>query len=357
VTEFPYTMFCIYLSFTLCICLTVQVTASVTYADPNEQHPLDVQDLEITSLQNQVASQSLDDINVDIIEKEERTVNPHGDPTQCISCHTSDEGGRDTFVNGANISQLCQSCHDGERATKETHPVDVVPISAAEMKIPSDLPLFDGLVTCLSCHDVVSKCKTEETDANGNHNFLRVDNVSRPLELCFHCHEQQKYEPFNVHDQLEAGEVKSDTCLWCHSGVPEVSGEYKEDASYALRGRSSGICNNCHQMTDNHPNNVLHLYSVPSDEMIWCMATSEMMPRMRIPFKDLYRYVSGAKRRPRSIPLDKSGRIACYSCHNPHEKGLFPDSNPRSLGAEAKQAKNYRFRTHQGNICQACHYK
>jgi hypothetical protein len=91
--------------------------------------------------------------------------------------------------------------------------------------------------------------------------------------------------------------------------------------------------------------------------MMWYMSAHELQTTMRLPFPQLLRYVRTAKRTPRSIPLDEEGRITCYSCHNPHEKGLLPSGNPRSVGAEPKQVANHRVRSREGKLCAACHQK
>lgn len=100
------------------------------------------------------------------------------------------------------------------------------------------------------------------------------------------------------------------------------------------------------------------MYSTASAQMQWYMSAYEMEPRMHLPFKQLLEYVRAAHRAPKSIPLDEHDRIMCWSCHNPHEKGLLPSWDPRSVGAEAKKATNHRLRAHEGETgCKACHQK
>jgi hypothetical protein len=92
--------------------------------------------------------------------------------------------------------------------------------------------------------------------------------------------------------------------------------------------------------------------------MMSYMSAYEIQNKMHLPLKQLLEYVKAAKRAPRFVPLDENGRITCYSCHNPHEKGIFPNDNPRSIGAEPKKATNHRLRVHEGDIaCRACHQK
>lgn len=291
------------------------------------------------------------------MNKGEPAKNPHGDPALCSSCHTTAVAGRDDLRFDGSISQLCQSCHDGIHASREAHPVDVVPSAAILQRIPSYIPLQDGKLTCFSCHDVSKDCKSKQTVARSNGNLLRGALVSQPIEFCFHCHVQESYRTFNAHNQLEAGRPKTDACLWCHDRVPDVNVRIKEDASYALRGKSYEVCNNCHNVEKGHPTGDSHMNAVPSKEMKLHMSAYEIQPQMNLPFKRLLEYVRAANRAPRSIPLDENGSITCYSCHNPHEKGLLPSWNLRSVGAEPKQAVNHRLRAHESIACRACHEK
>jgi len=95
----------------------------------------------------------------------------------------------------------------------------------------------------------------------------------------------------------------------------------------------------------------------PTKEMVWNMSAYEMQSTMRLSFEQLLKFARAMDRAPRSMPLDSRGRITCFTCHNPHEKGLLPARNPRSVGAEPKKAINHRIRAHKGNICVACHEK
>jgi hypothetical protein len=293
----------------------------------------------------------------DSVNKGEPAKNPHGDPGLCSSCHTSAVVGRGALRFGGNVSRLCQSCHDGRLAAREVHPVDVEPSATIAQKIPSDIPLEEGKLTCLSCHDVSKDCTAGQPATAVNRYLLRGARVSHPMEFCFRCHVKENYRTFNAHDQLEAGKPKTDACIWCHVGVPDVDSHPKEGASYALRSKSFGVCSNCHTVEKDHPTGNSHMYAVPTTEMMWHMSAYEMQPRMNLPFKQLLEYVRATNRAPRSIPLDENGCITCYSCHNPHEKGLFPNWNPRSVGAEPGQAVNHRLRAHEGIACRACHEK
>jgi len=286
----------------------------------------------------------------------EFTQNPHRDTSACVSCHTSVKGGRESLRFDGDVSRLCQSCHDGRRAGREAHPVGMVPSPALAPRIPPEFPLANGVLTCLSCHEVSAGCRPGDPNAAPNYRLLRRWQASDPLLFCSGCHARERYSAFNAHDQLEAGRVKTETCTWCHVEVPDVNSYPPEDAPYTLRGKSFAVCANCHAVVEGHPTGT-HLGAAPSPQLLWHICAYELQPKLRLPFERLFEYAKAAQRAPRSIPLDENDRITCYTCHNPHEKGLLPDGNPRALGAEPEQAERHRLRARDGKLCVVCHEK
>ncbi len=284
-------------------------------------------------------------------------MNPHRDAALCSSCHASGVGSPRNLRFAGGISKLCRSCHDGQLATREAHPVDIMPSDAMARRIASEFPLENGRLTCSTCHDVTAQCGADRPAAGPKRRFLRRADVSGPLEFCFRCHVRENNRPFNAHDQLEAGQPKADVCIWCHIGVPDVDSRSQEDVSRGLHKKSIGVCANCHPVTKGHPNGGSHMGAIPPEAMMSYMSAYEIQPRMNLPLNRLLEYVRAAKRAPRSIPLDENSRITCYSCHNPHEKGLLPNWNPRSVGSEPKQSVNHRLRARDGQLCIACHQK
>jgi predicted CXXCH cytochrome family protein len=85
----------------------------------------------------------------------------------CSICHTQ-EGGKGGELNKA-LSQLCLDCHQDRKAPAE-HKVDIVP--SMDVK---GLPLFNGKITCATCHD---------PHRNIHGRLLRLPG----RKLCFVCH-------------------------------------------------------------------------------------------------------------------------------------------------------------------------
>jgi hypothetical protein len=288
--------------------------------------------------------------------------NPHGNPLLCDVCHVSGPGERKqdeayALQFGGRISALCISCHNGKHAIREIHPVDVIPSSALSSHIPSEFPLKAGQLTCLTCHDLRWHCQIDTSGAQPQSCFLRGAQPTNRLAFCFLCHREDSYQRHNVHNQLEAGEIKTDTCLWCHSRVPDVQAAQSGEVDPVSISQSSEVCRSCHIVARQHPSEGVHVLAKPSPEMIWRMSAYELQSRMRLPMDRLQKYVRAANRKPQSILLDEQGRLQCISCHNPHEQGLLSDRNPRALGAEPIRATNHRLRGHRGRMCLACHEK
>lgn len=234
--------------------------------------------------------------------------------------------------------------------------MNVAPSAAIAGRMLPEFPLQAGLLTCLTCHDVSRDCKVGSPEVGPRHHLLCGWQASNPLAFCSHCHTSEGYRPFNAHDQVEANRAKTDTCAWCHTDVPDANFYQEEAARYTLRDKSSKVCLNCHPMMKDHPTHS-HMEATPSAELMWHISAYELQPKLRLSFEQRLKYTSAVRRTPRAIPFDENGRIACYTCHNPHEKGLLPDANPRSLGAEPEQAAAHRLRAREGKVCVVCHDK
>jgi predicted CXXCH cytochrome family protein len=92
--------------------------------------------------------------------------------SECSLCHTLDDNGRPAERGRElvdTMEEMCPGCHT-ERMEEGEHPVGVV------QKPETALPLYDGRVGCLTCH--------EPHGRGGNHAMLRLP----PESLCSACH-------------------------------------------------------------------------------------------------------------------------------------------------------------------------
>ena len=86
----------------------------------------------------------------------------------CEFCHSDHKGSAALLKK--NINELCSGCHQ-KRISAGEHKVGVKP-----SKTGTGLPLQDGKMTCVSCHDPHSKAPGMPRMAT--------------RKLCNHCHEK-----------------------------------------------------------------------------------------------------------------------------------------------------------------------
>lgn len=82
--------------------------------------------------------------------------NPHQfmrAPGACAGCHGSNKGGLLPHEFIVNIPEKCWKCHPEEKLGR-SHPIGVDPDRSPQtIKIPEELPLENGMVSCGSCHN------------------------------------------------------------------------------------------------------------------------------------------------------------------------------------------------------------
>jgi hypothetical protein len=126
-------------------------------------------------------------------------MNPHADPDACGSCHntrppTKEEGAAGEYrLLGGSIDATCHICHtkmccEVNALHRFDHPSDVNRWDTAKFRKPKSLPLFDGYITCSTCH------RHEVTKDDPKCAMVRICNrtLSRIewIDLCKDCHTQ-----------------------------------------------------------------------------------------------------------------------------------------------------------------------
>jgi len=265
--------------------------------------------------------------------------NLHFSGKYCEECHEkAPVRGKDSYLRfNGSFTQLCR-CH-GYTSGNYIHPVDIVPSEEKKARIPEELPLQDGKITCLTCHDIYRQC-LENRDLNRMSQaarkfyrnelmFLRGNTLEKRTTLCFRCHDEQKYRMLDPHNQLTAdGKVIAEKCLYCHVEKPDENKAGYGDVK--LIGDIKVLCQRCHGPYDRHPASVDH-YIQPSGKI------HRRMQRLE---EDLGLV----------LPLDQMGKLTCVTCHNPHDKGVIPDDQFGSKGA----AEKYKHRIPE-KMCKSCH--
>ncbi len=262
-----------------------------------------------------------------------RSIDPHWNDLHCQSCHERQPAKGDAPLqeNGDAIA-LCNRCHATPYARADIHPVGIKPSSA--VRIPAGMPLEDGKLTCLTCHDPfcqigrIKKGKKFETNVV----FLRGKQKTRS-SFCFLCHVGENYKRLNLHEnQIDGqGQIQKETCLFCHSSVPDRQAMGMERVGFVVKNPND-TCIGCHHgFTKTHPAGIDHL-KVPSKTVLAAMNTS-------------------VKRIGVALPLFR-GKIVCTTCHNPHHAGVI-----EFAAAATGTQREHKLRLMPGIMqCIGCHW-
>lgn len=241
--------------------------------------------------------------------------NPHFD---CVFCHGTKNPKPDSPQFEGDPSSLCLDCHDYK---ENHHPVDFRPTRRAELP----LPLYDGMVRCLTCHEIHGG-----HDHKGTPKLLRGGPYRDRRGMCSKCH-YLGYSGINPHIMLEAdGAVRKvngqPVCLVCHTVKPDP--EVDTTATVKLKADVGFLCWRCHPpMPD--PFFDRHFDVTPTPQTLQYMQEAE--ERLLV-----------------ILPLVPRGRITCSTCHNPHQKGVIQRES-------AAKGSDTMAKLRLPSICFACH--
>ena len=252
--------------------------------------------------------------------------NLHYTGQYCNECHEQPAvPGGDLFLRyGGDYGQLCR-CHIGSSEVY-IHPFNITPTVEKRKRIPPDFPLESGKLTCLTCHDIYRQCQKRLFERNS----LRGAPYPRRVSFCYNCHPMETYEPVDPHQQLnDNDEIIIGTCLICHKEKPDEKHATFKDVTFI--GDIEMICRRCHHIAGNHSGNHDHMKNIPSADGLKRIKLVEAMYNTR-------------------LPLNENGKMTCITCHNPHSKGVIPESSPGAKGAGSR----YRHRLAE-NLCKECH--
>ena len=265
----------------------------------------------------------------------EEIINPHFTGKDCDICHagTPREGDRNVRLKfGGDDIAMCNSCHQNESLKGDLHPVGIIPPApGGPASVPPDLPLYQGTVTCRTCHEVFLQCRVQPSVQFENINFLRGAPYKKTVDLCFRCHNKEAYAKTNPHEQRDqAGAVLKERCLYCHQSVPDPDSS-ASIADVAFKTETSTFCAACHGEEEKfHPARANHIVQVP-EEMAGPIEAAE-------------------KKKAVSLPLFK-GEIFCGTCHNPHDQGIIK----REAAAKVADEKLRLRLSASFELCVACH--
>lgn len=254
-----------------------------------------------------------------------KTAEYHYTGKYCDDCHYQipQEGGNKFLKYDGDFNILCK-CHTPRNYV---HPVDIKPSEPKRIKIPAELPLQKGKVTCLTCHDIYWQCQKRRVDKNS----LRGARTPNRSEFCYKCHNKNDYMKLDIHHQINSqGKIIVARCLYCHPDKPDESRARYKDVKFV--GDLTMLCQRCHMIRGNHSGNFNHLVRPSPDALAHMQAMEKKFDII--------------------LPLDENGKMTCITCHNPHDKGVIRAESPAAKGAGSK----YRHRL-PGRLCIECHQK
>jgi hypothetical protein len=250
---------------------------------------------------------------------------PHWDPEGCAGCHDEDDDERPLPIDSEDVVELCMDCHEGHEEAPFVHPVDSR-AAGAGLRTPTGWPLLDGQLWCLTCHDIKQQCDVDARRAAATERMLRRPDPHMAHSLCTACHVDPDWAD-SPHTQLDsAGQPDSESCLLCHEEEPEVPGDGSRQSEPNLR-TASGSCLSCHTR---------HWDYFPA-EHVDQPVPPEMRRRTKLPLAD--------------------GRVTCYTCHSPHQVGLFPSGSALAASATLPAEMAHYLRADRPGLCLGCHDK
>ncbi len=259
-------------------------------------------------------------------------INPHWTGTFCLTCHDKvpKKGEKPTFLFDGDITLVCNRCHETEEATADIHPVDMAPPDNDFVQVPKKFPLWNGVVTCTTCHDLSTQTEINDKERRRNPLFLRYGPYETRNDICFSCHNPQTYEQQSPHVQLDDdGNIVDAKCLFCHSSRPDV--KVAGIRPKMFKGDVSTFCFGCHSGKDEkHPVGVTHQGVTPSKDRVKCMKKSEKVRNLSLPLYE--------------------GNLFCGTCHNPHQAGVLKGNAAAGAGKAEKLKLPKGF-----EMCVACH--
>ncbi|MBX3396819.1 MAG: hypothetical protein KF841_15790 [Phycisphaerae bacterium] len=275
--------------------------------------------------------------------------NPHWSATRCDTCHTM-TGPQAAPIPVADVDAGCIKCHDGIHAVAEAHPVGR-PGTTNNTTVPQDWPLNEGRLGCLTCHDVRRHCDVTSTRPARNSAMLRGSGLEGSVKFCLQCHGDAEAWRISPHQQLVAnGVVREESCAYCHAATPTRPADGHRTGQPQLRAAGSSICLGCHSKHwDYFPGG--HLGQAVTGRIAERLLAARAESAIDSSSSDSASTPPGA-----AYPLDE-GRVACYTCHNPHQRGLFADNTPLGHQASLEADAAFLLRDDRQDLCRNCHGK
>jgi hypothetical protein len=187
------------------------------------------------------------------------------------------------------------------------HPVEITVPANMQVNEELTLGLNDELV-CETCHGIedLKQIPLDEVDVDAP-DFLNLGPYRDLTEFCYHCHEKEGHQRYNLHLMLtEEGELDDRGCVYCHVEAPDPSKTYEADELEFHLSREK-LCYGCHLKTPHL--NALNHQTEPTDEIRQVIRKAEKKHNVK-------------------LPLGDEGEVICITCHSPHQSGVIDADLP-----------------------------
>jgi hypothetical protein len=254
-------------------------------------------------------------------------------------------------IGFAEAERGCLACHDGVRAEAEAHPVDRL-LSGERFQDPG-WPLLEGKIVCQTCHDIGMTAGHKGARATKS-DWLRPGLGRGPDALCASCHKAVQFSRVNPHRMMTPeGQAVPADCLLCHKLPPDPKTMVRT-GKWDLRADVMTLCRSCHYFHVDWFDPGHMGAKVPPKILAYMRAKEAAGPTTR-PSREMVAKMLSAKAHPQEWALGAGETLICTSCHNPHQKGVFPEGS--FLSCDAMEIKGDRVisKIQVPQVCLRCH--
>lgn len=268
--------------------------------------------------------------------------NPHWRSDGCATCHVV-EHRKMNPIPAEQVDLLCLSCHDGVKAKREPHPIGRS-FAGDQVRRPESWPTPGGLLSCITCHDVLRGCDSAPLRPKSNPAMLRGKHADT-ASFCGECHITERHQQYNPHMMIrDAASGTTQSCMFCHQQEMHAGNSAVRSGEPMLKTDEITLCGQCHKE---------HV-DFFSPGHIGAAVTPQIMEAM---LRTDARVLRSETSTPSALPLSK-GIVTCSTCHNPHQTGVFPSDHVLALGAmefPKQQSGQVAMRLQGRELCSACH--
>ncbi len=282
--------------------------------------------------------------------------NPHWKADGCDKCHTMAEG-KPAAISVEKADEVCLNCHDGRRASEEFHPVGRT-FDHDKYDRPKTWPLAGDRLACLTCHEMKPACDAKAQRLVSNRMLLRDYQVGRQQSqpFCRNCHHDAGYKKLNPHEMLleDKDEIIEDKCLFCHN-KPLDRKSLVRTGEQSLKADQDALCKDCHPQHKD-PMQQGHINLPIREEMLARMYAREVLGLSAELNVAMIEQLRKSGKQPTLLVPDKTGKIACSTCHNPHQSGVFPRDSVLAYRAMKLGGRGHLTSPVRGKTwCRHCH--